>query len=65
MLDILLDLIFTPSKVWIGTFFGILIAACIWFFLPENDANDYLAMGSIVGGFLIGFIFSSSDNLKK
>jgi len=67
MIDIILDLIFTPSKVWIGTFLGILVAACIWFFLPESNGNakDYLSMGAIVVGFLTGLILSSSDNLTK
>ena len=56
MLDIILEVIFTPNKVWAGTLIGILIATGIWFLVPSSDIKSILIALSIMIGFLIGLV---------
>lgn len=64
MIDFLLDVIFTPSKAWIGIIIGILVSACIYFLFPESGLRNTFAMVAVVAGFLIGFILLSDMDKK-
>lgn len=64
MIDFLLDVIFTPSKAWIGIIIGILVSACIYFFFPESELRNTFAMAAIVAGFFIGVVLSADMDKK-
>lgn len=64
MIDFLLDVIFTPSKAWLGILIGILVSACIYFFFPDSELKNTFAMAVIVAGGGIGLILSADIDKK-
>ncbi len=64
MIDFILDVLFTPSKAWIGILFGIIVAAGVYFLFPDCEIKNTLAMGAVVVGFLVGFVLSANVDKK-
>jgi hypothetical protein len=57
LIDFLVEALFTPSPVWIGTILGILVACGAWFFLPETIDRASIGAWSVAIGFFGGCIF--------
>jgi len=64
MLEILIELVFTPNKIWGGTVLGFILAVLQWYLLPENF--DKILIGSVLVfiGFSFG-LFSYFNEFKK
>ena len=58
MIEFIIEALFTPGPVWVGTVIGIVIAICAWYFLPEHIDRASIGVWSISIGFLAGFILS-------
>jgi hypothetical protein len=56
LIDLLLEALFTPSSVWIGTILGILVAAGAWFLLPETIDRASIGAWAVAIGFFGGWI---------
>ena len=65
MIDFIIEVIFTPSAVWLGLLLGALAAAVAWYLLPE--AMDKASIGAwFIGlGFVGGLFFCLPFNKEK
>ena len=65
IIEIIIEIIFTPSRVWVGAIIGIIIAVIAWNYLPESTNRSAIAAWAIGLGFVIGWVFTLSSEKDK
>ena len=65
MIEIIIEALFTPSRLRLGTAIGVVVAVCAWYGLPENIDRESIAAWSIAIGFIGGLALTFSHKMKK
>ena len=58
MIEYIIEALFTPGRVWMGTVIGIIVALCAYYFLPDGMDKHSIAAWSIGIGFIGGLVLS-------
>ena len=65
IIETIIEIIFTPSLVWVGALIGIIIAVLAWYYLPESANKSAIAAWAIGLGFVIGWSFTLNSEKDK
>ena len=65
IIEIIIEVIFTPSFVLVGTLIGIIVAVCAWYYLPESINKTAIGGWAIALGFIGGWAFSYQSKKNK
>ena len=65
IIETIIEIIFTPSLVWVGALTGIIIAVLAWYYLPETANKSAIAAWAIGLGFVIGWAFTLNSEKEK
>lgn len=65
LIEAIIEAIFTPSRVWVGAFIGVVIAVLSWYYLPESQNKSAIAAWAIGLGIIVGWIFTLQNEKDK
>jgi len=65
IIETIIEIIFTPSLVWVGALIGIIIAVLAWYYLPETANKSAISAWAIGLGFVIGWAFTLNGEKDK
>ena len=65
VIDFIIEVLFVPGPIWVGTLLGILVASAVWFLLPETVDRVSVYAWIVVAGFVGGCLYGLPSKKDK